>query len=228
MNINEILDIRNIFDISQTISSNIFKNLSYPWEALRNINSFILESASNLSSNEYKQIKPNVWASVDANIDASAFISGPTIIQKNAQIRHCAFIRGNAIIGEDTVVGNSTELKNVILFNGVQIPHYNYIGDSILGYKVHFGAGAVTSNVKSDKSLVSVHIGDRVINTNFKKFGAIVGDFSEIGCNAVLNPGTILCRNTTIYPLSMVRGVVEENNILKNTGISVKKNKFTF
>lgn len=223
MNVTEILDIKSILDVSQTIASDIFNNLNYPWEALKNINNFIFEISGSLSSHEYKQIKPNVWVSIYADIDSSVSISGPAIIQRRAHIRHCAFIRGNAIIGEDTVVGNSTELKNVILFNGVQVPHYNYIGDSILGYKAHFGAGSITSNVKSDKSLINVHLRDKNINTNLSKFGAIVGDFSEIGCNAVLTPGTILCRNTTIYPLSMVRGVIEENSILKNTGIIVKK-----
>lgn len=217
------LSYNNLLDVSHTIAKKIFEGITYPWEALALIKDYIKELGPNLPREEYNEVAENVWISKEANFFSSAHIEGPTIIQKNAQIRHCAFIRGSAIIGENCVVGNSTELKNVILFDNVQVPHFNYVGDSILGYKAHMGAGSITSNVKSDKSLVTVKLEKEKIETNLKKFGAILGDYVEIGCNAVLNPGTIIGRNSTVYPTSMVRGVMEENSILKNSGKIVKK-----
>lgn len=220
------LNVSEILDTSQSISKNIFNNINYPWEALPLINKFIIEISKSLSADEYVQIKPFLWVSKSAEINDTAFIQGPAIIQKNAQIRHCAYVRGNAIIGENCVVGNSTELKNVILFNNVQVPHYNYVGDSILGYKSHLGAGAITSNVRSDKSNISLKFEGNNIDTKLRKFGAIVGDYCEIGCNAVLNPGTILHKNCTVYPTSMVRGIVKENYIFKNDGTMTEKINF--
>lgn len=217
------LSYNNLLDVSHTIAKKIFERIAYPWEALALIKDYIKELGPSLPREEYNEVAENVWISKEANVFSSAHIEGPTIIQKNAQIRHCAFIRGSAIIGENCVVGNSTELKNVILFDNVQVPHFNYVGDSILGYKAHMGAGSITSNVKSDKSLVTVKLEKEKIETNLKKFGAILGDYVEIGCNAVLNPGTIIGRNSTVYPTSMVRGVIEENSILKNSGKIVKK-----
>ncbi len=220
---NKALFFKNFLDITQTISKDIFEGIDYPWEVLPKIKDFILKLGPTLPISEYKKIGEDVWISNQADVFPSAYIAGPTIICKNSQIRHCAFIRGGVIVGENCVVGNSVEIKNSILFNNVQVPHFNYIGDSVLGYHSHFGAGAITSNVKSDKSLVQVNVNGEKINTNMKKFGAIVGDYAEIGCNSVLNPGTLLGRNSTIYPTSMVRGVIEENTILKNTGQKVKK-----
>ena len=177
-----------------------------------------------MPKDEYKEIKPQVWIHKDAEIFESAYISGPTIIQKNAQIRHCAFIRGSAIIGENSVIGNSTEVKNAIIFNDVQIPHFNYVGDAVLGYKSHMGAGSIISNVKSDKTNVTVKLeGGEKIETGLRKFGAIVGDFVEIGCSSVLNPGTIIGKNTNVYPTTMARGILKENSILKNTGELIQK-----
>ncbi|MGN1043261.1 MAG: UDP-N-acetylglucosamine pyrophosphorylase [Acutalibacteraceae bacterium] len=213
----------HLLDTSHTIAKKIFEKINYPWEILALIKDFIKEFGPTLPLKEYEQISENVWVSKKATIFPSAHIEGPTIIQEGAQIRHCAFIRGSAIVGKNCVVGNSTELKNVILFDNVQVPHFNYVGDSILGYKAHMGAGSITSNVKSDKSLISVKFQGEKIETNLKKFGAILGDGVEIGCNAVLNPGTIIGRNSTVYPTSMVRGVIEENSILKNNGKIVKK-----
>lgn len=217
------LNYKNFLDTSHTIAKEIFEKINYPWEALSLIKDFIKEVGPTLPKEEYDEIAENVWVSKKATVFPSAHIDGPTIIQENAQIRHCAFIRGSAIVGKNCVVGNSTELKNVILFDNVQVPHFNYVGDSILGYKSHMGAGSITSNVKSDKSLVAVKLGDEKIQTDLKKFGAILGDYVEIGCNAVLNPGTIIGRNSTVYPTSMVRGVIEESTILKNNGKMVKK-----
>lgn len=219
----ENLLIKNLLDLEQTIAKNLFKNYSYSWEVLPHIHDFIIEYGKSLSKDEYLNPKENVWISKKANIFESAFIEGPTIIEDGANIRHCAFIRGNAIIGKNVVVGNSTELKNVILFNNVQVPHYNYVGDSILGYKAHMGAGSITSNVKSDKSLVDVVIEKERVKTRLKKFGAIIGDYAEIGCNAVLNPGTIIGRNSNVYPLTMVRGYIKGNSIIKNNGSIVDK-----
>lgn len=213
----------NYLDLSKTIASEIFSGLSYPWEALPKIKDFILNLGPKLPKDEFEEIKENVWVSKKAVIANSAFIAGPTIICKGTEIRHCAFIRGSVIVGENCVVGNSTELKNAILFNNVQVPHFNYIGDSILGFKAHFGAGSIVSNVKSDKSNVSVLINGNKTDTGLRKFGAIVADYVEIGCNAVLNPGTIIGRNSNVYPTSMVRGIIGENMIFKAQGNIVKK-----
>ena len=217
------ITISNLYNLDQTISKKIFEGLTYPWEVLPKISDFIKELGSTLNKEEYDEVQENVWVAKTAKVAPTAFIAGPAIIGKNAEVRHCAFIRGNAIVGENAVVGNSTELKNVILFNNVQVPHYNYVGDSILGYKAHMGAGSITSNVKSDKKLVVVKNGETLIETGLKKFGAMVGDNVEVGCGSVLNPGTVVGKNTNIYPLSSVRGVVEENSIYKKQGEIVNK-----
>lgn len=217
------LNYQNFLDLSHTLAAKLFEKNYYPWDALPLIKDFIKEIGKDLPKSEFEEVKENVWISKKACIFHSASIEGPTIIQANAQVRHCAFIRGGALVGENAVVGNSTEIKNVILFNNVQVPHFNYVGDSILGYKAHLGAGAITSNVKSDKSEVEIKINGEKISTGLKKFGAIIGDYAEVGCNAVLNPGTILGRNTSVYPTSMVRGVIEENTIFKNSGQIIKK-----
>lgn len=220
---NTNLQVQNLYDINQTIAADLFKEGLYPWEILPKISSFILELGKRLPEEEYNQMGEDIWIAKDAKVTASANINGPAIIGKNAEIRHCAFIRGNAIVGEGAVVGNSTELKNVILFNKVQVPHYNYVGDSILGYMAHMGAGSITSNVKSDKSLVTIcHNGEK-ISTMLKKVGAMLGDYVEIGCNSVLNPGTVIGRNSQVYPLSMVRGFVPENSIFKKQDNIVTK-----
>lgn len=219
----EQICIDRLLDLDQTIARDIFNGLDYPFEALSKIGEFIIKLSESLDKEEYIKTGENIWISKHANVCPTAFISGPAIICRDAEIRHGAFIRGNAIIGEGAVVGNSTELKNVILFNKVQVPHYNYVGDSILGYKAHMGAGSITSNVKSDKSLVSVRIGDKKLETGLKKFGAILADNVEVGCNSVLNPGSIIGRGTSIYPLSSVRGFVEEGSIYKSSGNIVKK-----
>lgn len=219
----EQLRIQNLFDLNQTIAKTLFEEYTYPWEVLPNIGSFILELGESLDQDEYERKDGNVWIAKSAKITPSALINGPAIIGKNAEIRHCAFIRGNAIVGDGAVVGNSTELKNVILFNEVQVPHYNYVGDSILGHKAHMGAGSITSNVKSDKTLVTISMKDTKIGTQLKKFGAMLGDNVEIGCNSVLNPGTIIGKNSNIYPLSMVRGFIPKNSIFKKEGEVVAK-----
>ncbi|MDF2944432.1 MAG: hypothetical protein K0S01_3290 [Herbinix sp.] len=219
----EYLMIKSLFDLTETIASRIFVGCNYPWEALGKIKNEILSIGATLSLDEYNKIGEDIWIAKSAKVAPTVSITGPAIIGKEAEIRHCAFIRGSAIIGEGTVVGNSTELKNVILFNKVQVPHYNYVGDSILGYKAHMGAGSITSNVKSDKSLVTVNAGELKIETGLKKFGAILGDYVEVGCNSVLNPGTVIGRNANIYPLSMVRGYVPEGSIYKKVGEVVVK-----
>lgn len=214
----EEMHIEELFSLDETIAKELFEGVTYPWEILPKISEFIIKLGETLSKEEYEKRGENIWIAKTAHVFDSAYINGPAIIGKGAEVRHCAFIRGNAIIGEDAVVGNSTELKNVILFNKVQVPHYNYVGDSILGYKSHMGAGSITSNVKSDKTLVTIaHKGER-IETGLKKVGAILGDCVEVGCGTVLNPGTIIGKNTNIYPLSMVRGMVEKNSIYKNQG----------
>lgn len=218
------LTINNLFDLKETIASHIFDGCTYPWEVLSKIKEEILKIGETLSLEEYNKLGDNVWIAKNAIVAPTAAIYGPAIIGKEAEIRHCAFIRGSVIVGEGAVVGNSTELKNVILFNKVQVPHYNYVGDSVLGYKAHMGAGSITSNVKSDKTLVKVKAGEEVIETGLKKFGAILGDHVEVGCNSVLNPGTVVGRNTNIYPLSSVRGYVAEGSIYKRAGeISIKR-----
>lgn len=215
--------IKNLYNLEETIAAEIFAESIYPWEVLPKIESFIIELGNTLSLEEYDKVGENVWIAKSATVAPTACINGPTIIGKNAEIRHCAFIRGKAIVGEGAVVGNSTELKNVILFNKVQVPHYNYVGDSILGYKSHLGAGSITSNVKSDKKLVVVKNDKEEIETGLKKFGAMIGDEVEVGCGTVLNPGTVIGRNTNIYPLSSVRKVIPANSIYKNQNEIVEK-----
>lgn len=208
-------EIKELLDLDKTIAAKLFEGKTYPWEVLDGIKSFILELGETLSADEYDHPEEGVWIAKDAKIFPSAYIGAPCIIDHGAEVRHCAFIRGSAIVGKNAVVGNSTELKNVVLFDNVQVPHYNYVGDSILGYKAHMGAGSITSNVKSDKTLVTVHIPDAPIETGRKKFGAILGDNVEVGCNSVLNPGTVVGRCSNIYPVSCVRGVVPANSIYK-------------
>lgn len=212
------LEISSLLDLDKTIAAGLFEGLTYPWQALERIGSFILALGPTLPGSEYERRGENVWIARDAEVFASAYINGPCIIDRGAQVRHCAFIRGSAIVGKNAVVGNSVELKNVVLFDGVQTPHYNYVGDSILGYKAHMGAGSITSNVKSDKLPVAVKNGGGLIETGRKKFGAILGDNVEIGCNSVLNPGSVIGRGSRVYPVSCVRGCVEENSIYKNAG----------
>jgi len=214
----EKLFAKNLLDFNQTIAKELFESVTYPWEALENLSEFILKLGESLPKDKYEKKGDDIWLAKNAQIAPTAYLHGPLIICDNTEVRHCAFIRGTAIVGENCVVGNSTELKGSILFNYVQAPHYNYIGDSILGYKAHTGAGVITSNLKSDKSLVTVMVGGDRLDTNRKKFGAIVGDNTEVGCNSVLNPGTVLGRNTNVYPLSMVRGYVPENSIYKKLG----------
>ena len=215
--------IKNLYNLDETIASKIFEGATYPWEVLPKIEEFIKELGNTLSSEEYEKRGEDIWIAKTATIAPTAYIKGPAIIGKNAEIRHCAFIRGKAIVGEGAVVGNSTELKNVILFNKVQVPHYNYVGDSILGYKAHMGAGSITSNVKSDKKLVIVKDGNKKIETGLKKFGSMIGDNVEVGCGSILNPGSVIGKNTNIYPLSSVRGVVPANSIYKNKNEIVDK-----
>ena len=217
------LTVTELFDLDETIAGEIFEGITYPWEVLPKIGEFIVNLGNTLPEDEYEKAGENIWIARSAKVASTACINGPTIIGKDAEIRHCAFIRGNALVGEGAVVGNSTELKNVILFNKVQVPHYNYVGDSILGYKSHMGAGSITSNVKSDKSLVTVSMMGEKIPVNRKKMGAVLGDHVEVGCNSVLNPGTVIGRNTNVYPLSSVRGFVPENSIYKRAGKVVEK-----
>ena len=215
--------IKNLYNLEETIAAKIFEGVTYPWEVLPKIGDFIIKLGSTLSKEEYDKVGEDIWIEKSATVAPTAYIKGPAIIGKNAEIRHCAFIRGKAIVGEGAVVGNSTELKNVILFNKVQVPHYNYVGDSILGYKAHMGAGAITSNVKSDKKLVVIKNGTDKMETGLKKVGAMLGDNVEVGCGSVLNPGTIIGKNSNIYPLSSVRGVVAENSIYKCRNEIVEK-----
>lgn len=219
----EKLKITSLYDLSQTIAGELFEGAEYPWQVLPLIGDFIKKLGASLDKAEYDEVAENVWIAKSAKVAPTAYINGPCIIGKDAEIRHCAFIRGNAIVGEGAVVGNSTELKNVVLFNKVQVPHYNYVGDSVLGYKSHMGAGSITSNVKSDKALVKVRCDGEVIDTGFKKFGAMLGDNVEVGCGSVLNPGTVVGRESNIYPLSSVRGYVEAGSIYKKQGEVVEK-----
>lgn len=213
----------NLYDLSETIAKDLLESVIYPWEALDQINDYILEIGSKLAPEKYDKVGEDVWIAKTAKVMPSAYIHGPAIIGENAEIRHCAFIRGKAIVGNGAVVGNSTELKNVILFNKVQVPHYNYVGDSILGYKAHMGAGSITSNVKSDKTLVVVKNGKDQIKAGIKKFGAAIGDGVEVGCGSVLNPGTVIGKNSNVYPLSSVRGVIPPNSVYKNQNEVVEK-----
>ena len=217
-----MLHTHDLFDLSQSLAGAYLSGFSYPWEALKGIKDLILSLGPNLGE-AYTEISPAVWVHKTAVVAPTAYLGAPCIIGANTEVRHCAFIRGSALVGENCVVGNSVELKNVILFNNVQVPHYNYVGDSILGYMSHMGAGSLTSNVKSDKTLVTVKNGDKKIETGLKKFGAMLGDYVEVGCNSVLNPGTVIGRNSNIYPTSCVRGVVPENSIWKTGGVVVKK-----
>ena len=212
------LTVKELFTLEHTIATDIFADVNYAWEVLPKIGGFITELGNKLHAEIYEQKGENIWIAKNAKVAPTASITGPCIIDENAEIRHCAFIRGNAIVGKGSVVGNSTELKNVIIFDKVQVPHYNYVGDSVLGYGSHMGAGSITSNVKSDKTLVTVNFEGKKIETGYKKFGAMLGDFVEVGCGTVLNPGTVIGKNTNVYPLSMVRGFVPANSIYKKQG----------
>ncbi len=215
--------IKNMYTLEETMAAEIFEGLNYPWEALPLIKDFILKLGPTLDKEIYEEVKENVWIAKSATVFPTAYINGPCIIDENAEVRQCAFIRGNAIVGKNCVVGNSTELKNVILFNNVQVPHYNYVGDSVLGFKSHMGAGSITSNVKSDKTLVVVKSKEGNIETGLKKFGAMLADNVEVGCNSVLNPGTVVGKFSNIYPTSCVRGYVEANSIYKDADHIVAK-----
>ena len=217
-----MLKINELFDLSHTAAGTYLSQFTYPWEALSGIKELIVTLGSQLGD-DYKEIAPQVWVHTTATVAPTAYLGAPCIIGPRTEVRHCAFIRGAALVGEDCVVGNSVELKNVILFDRVQVPHYNYVGDSILGYRAHMGAGSLTSNVKSDKTLVVVKDGNEKMETGLKKFGAMVGDFVEVGCNSVLNPGTVIGRNSNIYPLSCVRGTIPQGHIFKSAGSIVKK-----
>lgn len=219
----EKLTVKNLYDLNETIAKDIFEGVTYPWEVLPKIKEFIIALGNTLPEDRFEKRGEDVWVAKTAKVFPSAYIGGPAIIDEEAEIRHCAFIRGSAIVGKGAVVGNSTELKNVILFNKVQVPHYNYVGDSVLGFKAHMGAGSITSNVKSDKTLVVVKSPFGEIETGFKKFGAMLGDHVEVGCNSVLNPGTVIGRESNIYPTSMVRGYIPEKSIFKKNGMIVSK-----
>ncbi|MBR3765435.1 MAG: UDP-N-acetylglucosamine pyrophosphorylase [Clostridia bacterium] len=215
--------IHDLYDLSHTQAADYLRGFTYPWEALKGIKDEILRIGATLDPAEYTEVTPQVWVHKTATVAPTAFLGAPCIIGAKTEVRHCAFVRGSALVGEGCVVGNSVELKNVILFDSVQTPHYNYVGDSILGYKSHMGAGSITSNVKSDKTLVTVRSAEEKIETGLKKMGAMLGDHVEVGCNSVLNPGTVIGRNSNVYPLSCVRGVVPENSIHKNNGTVVTK-----
>ena len=216
-------EIGELYTLEETIAGEIFQGVTYPWEVLSKIGDFIVALGNTLPEDLYEKRGDNVWIARNAMVYPSACINGPAIIDEEAEVRHCAFIRGNAIVGKGAVVGNSTELKNVILFNKVQVPHYNYVGDSLLGYKAHMGAGSITSNVKSDKTLVVVRAGEESLETGLKKFGAMLGDNVEVGCNSVLNPGTVIGRQANIYPTSMVRGFIPACSIYKRQGEIAEK-----
>ena len=221
-------EIAELFDLTKTIASGLFEGKTYPWEVLPEIKSYILKLGETLPADEYDHPEEGVWIAKDAKVFPSAYIGSPCIIDHGAEVRHCAFIRESAIVGKNAVVGNSVELKNVVLFDSVQVPHYNYVGDSVLGYKAHMGAGSITSNVKSDKSLVVIKQPGAPLETGRKKVGAMVGDCAEIGCNSVLNPGTVVGRNAQIYPVSCVRGFIPANSIYKNKDSIVQKHFKTF
>ena len=219
----ENITIENLYDLTETIAAELFTEAEYPWEVLPRIHDFILELGKRLPEEIYEKRGEDIWVAKNAKVAPTACLNGPLIIDEEAEIRHCAFVRGNAIVGKGAVVGNSTELKNVVLFNKVQVPHYNYVGDSVLGFKSHMGAGSITSNVKSDKTLVTVRGAGESMATGLKKMGAMLGDYVEVGCNSVLNPGTVIGRESQIYPLSCVRGEVPERSIWKTGGVVVKK-----
>lgn len=216
--------ITELYDLKETIAAKLFEGAEYPWELLPKIHDFIIELGKSLPGDIYEERGENIWVAKSAKVAPTACLNGPLIIDEEAEVRHCAFVRGNAIVGKGAVVGNSTELKNVILFNKVQVPHYNYVGDSILGFKSHMGAGSITSNVKSDKTLVVVKSPYGNIETGLKKMGAMLGDNVEVGCNSVLNPGTVIGRCSNVYPTSMVRGFIEPDSIYKKQGEIVSKN----
>ena len=213
----------NMYDLNETIAKEYMESAEYPWELLDGLSDYIKRLGATLDPEKYEKRGENVWVAKNAKVAPTAFLGSPLIIDEEAEVRHCAFIRGSAIVGKGAVVGNSTELKNVILFNKGQVPHYNYVGDSILGYKAHMGAGSITSNVKSDKTLVVVRDGKEEIATGRKKFGAMLGNNVEVGCNSVLNPGTVICPESNVYPLSAVRGVVPAHSIYKNRNEIVEK-----
>lgn len=215
--------IKELYDLTETAAKPLLESITYPWEALPKIKDFIIELGNSLDPEEYEKCGENIWIHKSATVFDSAYIAGPCIIGKDTEVRQCAFIRGSALVGDNCVVGNSTELKNVIIFNNVQVPHYNYVGDSILGFHSHMGAGSITSNVKSDKTLVHVKGADFDIATGMKKFGAMLGDYVEVGCNSVLNPGTVIGSHSNIYPLSRVRGYVPSNSIYKDRNDIVTK-----
>ena len=215
--------IRDLYDLSHTQAAEYLSKFNYPWEALKGIKDEIIRLGEKLDKTQYNEVAPQVWVHVTATVAPTAYLGAPCIIGAKTEVRHGAFVRGSALVGEGCVVGNSVELKNVILFDSVQVPHYNYVGDSILGYKSHMGAGSITSNVKSDKTLVVVRSADEAIETGLKKMGAMLGDLVEVGCNSVLNPGTVIGRESNVYPLSCVRGVLPEKSIWKTGGVVVKK-----
>ena len=219
----ENITIENLYDLKETIAAELFTEAEYPWEVLPRIHDFILELGKRLPEEIYEKRGEDIWVAKSAKVAPTACLNGPLIIDEEAEIRHCAFVRGNAIVGKGAVVGNSTELKNVVLFNKVQVPHYNYVGDSVLGFQSHMGAGSITSNVKSDKTLVVVKNGEEKIETGLKKMGVMLGDHVEVGCNSVLNPGTVIGRNSNVYPTSCVRGVIPAGHIFKRPGEVVKK-----
>ncbi len=217
------ITVNELYSLDKTIATRLFDGVTYPWEVLPKIKSFILELGATLDPEKFEKRGEDIWIAKSANVFPSAYIAGPCIIDENAEVRHCAFIRGSVIVGKGSVVGNSTEMKNSVIFDNVQVPHYNYVGDSILGYRSHMGAGSITSNVKSDKTLVKVTVGGERVETGLKKFGAMLGDFVEVGCGSVLNPGTVIGKNSNIYPLSSVRGTVPANSIYKTQGEVVDK-----
>jgi hypothetical protein len=220
----ESIKITELFDLTKTIAADYLSKFTYPFEALQGISELIISLGESLDSSVYEKRGGNVWVAKSAKVAPTAFLGAPCIIGENTEVRHCAFIRGSALVGNDCVVGNSVELKNVIIFDNVQVPHYNYVGDSILGYHSHMGAGSITSNVKSDKTKVVIKSENESMETGLKKVGAFLGDYAEIGCNSVLNPGTVIGRNSNVYPLSMVRGVVPPNSIYKKKGDIAEKN----
>ncbi|MBO5747239.1 MAG: UDP-N-acetylglucosamine pyrophosphorylase [Clostridia bacterium] len=217
------ITVKELYSLDKTIAADIFDGVTYPWEILSRLKSFIVELGETLDPERFEKRGEDIWVAKSAKVFESAYIAGPCIIDEEAEVRHCAFIRGSAIIGKGSVVGNSTEVKNALIFDNVQIPHYNYVGDSVLGYRSHMGAGSITSNVKSDKTLVKVTIDGERVDTGLKKFGAMLGDFVEVGCGSVLNPGTVIGKNSNIYPLSSVRGTVPQNSIYKKQGEIAEK-----
>lgn len=215
--------IKELYSLDKTIATDLFEGHTYPWEILPLLKEYIVTLGNSLDPNKFDKKGDNIWIAKNATVFESAYIAGPCIIDEGAEVRHCAFIRGSVIVGKNSVVGNSTEVKNSLIFDNVQVPHYNYVGDSVLGYKSHMGAGSITSNVKSDKTLVKVTVNGQRVETGMKKFGAMLGDFVEVGCGSVLNPGTIIGKNTNVYPLSSVRGSVAPNSIYKKAGEVAEK-----